>query len=148
MARLVNQAGIALLTHFEGYRTQAYQDSKGVWTIGIGSTGPDIHLGLTWTDAQIHARFDTDVLRFENGVEALVGTPLTDNQFSALVCFAYNVGLGALTESHLLKKLNSGDYSGAASEFPRWDESGGHIVAGLLSRREAEQALFETPDAA
>jgi lysozyme len=145
MARLINQAGVTLLTKFEGYRTIPYRDGGGVLTVGIGHTGVDVLPGIPWTDNEIKAAFDDDVLHFEQSVESLAEVELSDNQFAALVCFAYNVGLSALAESTLLRKLNESNFRGAAAEFVRWDKIAGQESAGLRSRREAEAKLFNTP---
>jgi len=77
--------------------------------------------------------------------KALVTVPLNANQFAALVSFTYNAGAGRLASSTLLKKLNSGNYDAAASEFPRWNHSGGQVQPGLTARRAAEQQLFQRP---
>lgn len=141
-----NQDGLRLIKTFEGLRLDAYLDSVGIPTIGYGSTGPDIKLGLEWTHAQADTRLEEDVYRFENGVENCVKVKLNSNQFSALVCFAYNVGIGSLQRSTLLKKLNASDFSGAADEFLRWNKAGGKVLAGLTRRRKAERDLFLKPE--
>ncbi len=138
-------AGIALITHFEGLRLIAYQDSVGVWTIGYGHTGPDVKPGLTITRQNAETLLANDLTRFEHGVQRLVTVPLNQNQFDALVSFSYNLGLGSLQQSTLLKKLNAGDYPGAAAQFPRWNKAGGKVLPGLVARREAEATLFKTP---
>jgi lysozyme len=83
------------------------------------------------------------VRKFEAGVKRLVKVPLAQGQFDALVSFSFNVGLGALGSSTLLRKLNAGDYRGAAAEFPRWNKAGGKVYEGLTRRRAAERSLFE-----
>lgn len=143
-----NAAGLALIKQFEGLRLTAYQDMVGVWTIGYGHTGPEVAPGLAITQDQADQLLSGDLARFEAGVSRLASVPLNANQFSALVSFSYNLGLGSLQSSTLLKLLNQGDYAGAAAQFPRWDRAGGQEVAGLLTRRLAEQALFQTPVAA
>jgi lysozyme len=86
-----------------------------------------------------------DLVRFEDGITNLVKKPLNQNQFDALVCFSYNVGLGNLKSSTLLKDINAGLYKPAAEQFVKWDRAGGVEVAGLLRRRTAEQILFKSP---
>jgi len=137
-----NQAGLSLIKSFEGCKLKSYQDVVGVWTIGYGSTGPDIKAGMNWTQAQADARLTHDLLKFEAGVTGCVKATLTPNQFSALVCFAYNVGLGNLQSSTLLKKVNASDMTGAAAEFLRWNKAGGAVIPGLTRRRQAESDLF------
>ncbi|PRP71817.1 lysozyme [Chromobacterium amazonense] len=84
-----------------------------------------------------------DLAKFEVGVSRLVKVQLRQNQFDALVSFSYNLGLGSLQSSTLLRLLNAGDYAGAAGQFILWDKAGGKAVPGLLARRQAEQALFK-----
>ncbi|OBU87131.1 lysozyme [Chromobacterium subtsugae] len=140
-----NAAGISLIKQFEGVRLAAYQDMVGVWTIGYGHTGPDVKKGMAITQQQADQLLAEDLQTFETGVGKAVTVPLNENQFSALVSFSYNLGLGNLRSSTLLRLLNKGDYAGAAAQFPRWDRAGGQVVPGLLRRRQAEQALFLTP---
>ncbi|MFB9156477.1 lysozyme [Chromobacterium violaceum] len=140
-----NAAGISLIKQFEGVRLAAYQDMVGVWTIGYGHTGPDVKAGLAITQQQADQLLAADLEKFETGVRKAVIVPLNANQFSALVSFSYNLGLGNLRSSTLLRLLNKGDYDGAAAQFPRWNRAGGQAVAGLTRRRKAEQALFLTP---
>ncbi|WP_047238415.1 lysozyme [Chromobacterium subtsugae] len=140
-----NAAGISLIKQFEGVRLAAYQDMEGVWTIGYGHTGPDVKKGMAITQQQADQLLAEDLQTFETGVGKAVTVPLNENQFSALVSFSYNLGLGNLRSSTLLRLLNKGDYAGAAAQFPRWDRAGGQVVPGLLRRRQAEQALFLTP---
>lgn len=142
MTRMVNDAGVALVREFEGCRLDAYRCPAGIPTIGYGATGPDIRMGMKWTQEEADERLAEDLARFAEGVERLVLVDLTDNQFAALVSFAYNVGLGALAGSTLLRKLNAGDYEGAADQFPRWNKGGGRVLPGLVRRRAAERDLF------
>ena len=136
----------ALIEKFEGLRLTAYQDMVGVWTIGYGHTGPDVKAGLTITQQQAEQLLINDLARFNNGVNALVTVKINQNQFDALISFSYNLGLGSLQQSTLLRLLNAGNFQAAADQFPRWDRAGGKEVAGLLARRNAERALFLTPD--
>lgn len=146
----INEDGLAIVKGFEGLELHAYQDSVGVWTIGYGHTAvagpPDVYAGQSITEAEAEAILRRDLEMFENGVRDLVQVSLNSNQFSALVVFSFNVGLGALADSTLLRKLNAGDYAGAANEFPRWVKAGGRTLAGLVRRREAEKALFLSQD--
>ncbi|AXE28664.1 muraminidase [Chromobacterium phragmitis] len=140
--------GVNLIKRFEGLRLQAYQDAVGVWTIGYGHTGPEVHAGLCVSDEQAEQLLRQDLSRFEQGVASLVKVALNQNQFDALISFSYNLGLGNLQSSTLLRLLNQGDYQGAAGQFPLWDKAGGKTEPGLQKRRQAEQALFGTPSAA
>ncbi|OJH84352.1 phage lysozyme [Serratia marcescens] len=82
------------------------------------------------------------VAQFEQGVERLVAVTVTQGQFDALVSFAYNLGLRALENSTLLRRLNAGDRQGAADQFGRRVNAGGVRLDGLVARRAAERALF------
>src|SRR5678815_955841 len=143
--------GKALIQAFESCRLTAYRDTGGVWTIGWGHTGPDVREGSVITQDRADRLFAEDVAEFERDVSELVKVPVTQNQFDALVSFAYNVGSDidddtlaeGLGDSTLLRKLNAGDYAGAAAEFPKWCHDNGKIVGGLLRRRNAERKLFE-----
>ncbi|CAG9211625.1 Lysozyme [Paraburkholderia tropica] len=141
----VNSAGILLIKQYEGLFLITYADVVGVLTIGYGHTGADVKPGLIITQTQADQLLDDDLARFEKGVSRLARVPLNPNQFSALVSFSFNLGLGNLGNSTLLRDLNRGDYAAAANQFPRWDRAGGRELPGLLKRRRAEQALFLTP---
>lgn len=142
----INDAGLGLIKSFEGCELTSYRCPAGVWTLGYGSTGPDIKAGMTWTLAQAEDRLRADLRKFERAVEALVDGKATPNQFSALVCFAYNVGVGALTKSTLLKRHKAGDHAGAAAQFMAWNKArvNGQLVPlkGLTRRRQAEADLY------
>jgi lysozyme len=143
---------IALIKAFEQCRLSAYRPTpKDRPTIGWGSTGPDVRLGMTWTQEQADARFARDLEDFAAGVRhELAGAPTTQGQFDALVSFAYNVGLDedadalaeGLGDSTLLRKHRAGDFAGAAAEFPKWNRQAGAVLPGLTRRRLAEQALY------
>lgn len=141
----ISANGVKLIQQFEGLRLKAYQDAVGVWTIGYGHTGPDVTPGLVISQAQADALLARDLNRFETGVTRLVSVPLNQNQFDALLSFSYNLGLGSLQNSTLLRLLNQRDYAGAAAQFPRWNKAGGKVLPGLTRRRAAEQALFLQP---
>lgn len=141
----ISKKGLELIKEFEGCRTTAYKCPSGVWTIGYGHT-KGVTKGQQITKKEAEAFLKEDVKVFEQGVENLVTVPLTQNQFDALVSFCYNCGLGAFTTSTMKQKLNKGDYTGAAKEFPRWNKSSGLVLNGLIKRRAAEQKLFnDTP---
>ena len=135
------------IEQFEGLRLTAYQDVVGVWTIGYGHTGPDVTPGLTITQAQADLLMAGDLHKFEINVAVMVGqSATTQNQFDALVSFSYNLGAGALAQSHLLVYHKAGQYEQAADEFPKWDHAGGEVLSGLLRRREWERTLYLTPE--
>lgn len=144
-----NKDGTDLIMHFEGFRAKPYLCSAGVATIGYGSTFYEDGTKVTIKDAPIAepraAALFGNVLRdFEKQVLAFLpkAAKLSDNQFSGLMAFAYNLGPAALKQSTLLKLALAGDYAGAAEQFARWDKAGGKALKGLTVRRHAERALF------
>lgn len=142
----INAEGFALIKEFEGCDLSAYKDAAGVWTIGYGHTG-DVQPGQAITQEQADALLQADLQKFEQGVNKLCERSINSNQFSALVCFAYNVGLGALANSTLLRLVNSGDFADAAKQFSQWVYADGTVLPGLVRRRAAEAALFQEPTA-
>lgn len=148
-----SQACIALIQQFEGCAKKqsdgsfmAYPDpgtGAEPWTIGWGSTGADIHSGLIWTQQQCDARLTQDLAGFGAKVAAAVGAAATSqHQFDAMVSFAYNVGIGNLSSSTLLRLHKAGDFAGAQQQFGRWNKAGGKVLPGLVKRRAAEAALY------
>ena len=140
--RNYSETGLALTKEFEGLHLTAYADQAGIWTIGYGHSGPGVHAGLTITHDQAEALLAADVARAATAVKRLVTAPLTQNQFDALVDFAFNLGPASLASSTLLSDINAGDLTSAASQFQRWDHIRGTVVPGLLRRRQAEAKLF------
>jgi GH24 family phage-related lysozyme (muramidase) len=148
-----SQSAIDLIKQFEGCARKqpdgtyaAYPDpgSGGdPWTIGWGTTGADVKKGAVWTQQQCDDRLAGDVARFGTKVAALVGgAATTQPQFDAMVSFAYNLGIGNLASSTLLRKHKAGDYKGAAAEFGKWTKAAGKVLPGLVKRRAAEAALY------
>jgi lysozyme len=139
-------SGLSLTEQFEGCRLTAYQDQVGVWTIGYGHTGLDVKPGLTITRDQAQILLTRDIECAATCVNTAVTVALTQQEFDALVDFVFNLGAGAFKGSTMLRCLNAGDFSGAADQFERWARAGGVVVAGLLRRRQAEEALFNAGD--
>lgn len=125
----------------EGLRLTAYRDTGGVWTIGRGHTGPDVKPGLTWTLAQAEAAFAADMEEAGAGVEKLAHG-CSQDEFDALTDFAFNLGLGALAGSTLLRLHNAGHRADAAAEFGRWVHDDGQVLPGLIIRRAREALLY------
>jgi len=144
--RQANKAGLDLIQGFESCRLTAYRDIAGIPTIGWGHTGPEVHMGMTITQEQADRLFDADTDKFEAAVDRLTKGKATDDQFGALVSFAFNLGADALAGSTLLRLHNSGDFAGAAGEFGKWNKARVNgklvIVPGLTRRREAEAELY------
>lgn len=143
----ISEDGLAIIKRFEGYRGRPYLCPAGKATIGYGSTFyPDGHpVAMTdraISEAEAGAILADVVGDFAAGVSKLVRVQIEQHEFDALVCFAYNVGMGNFAASTMLKKLNAGDRKGAAAEFPRWNKSGGKVLDGLTARRAAERDLF------
>lgn len=143
-----NAAGLDLIKRNEGCELTAYYCPAGKLTIGYGDTGPHVTRGLTITKEQAEKLLADRLKReFEAGVIKLIGdAPTTENQFSALVCLAYNIGLGGLGRSTVLRLHRNGNYRDAAKAFAMWNQGGGRVLAGLVRRRKEEAALYLTMD--
>lgn len=142
-----SEEGVDLIKHFEGLRTQAYQDMAGIWTIGWGHTGKGAQPGFKITIAAAEDLLRRDIATAEKAVlAATAGTPLTQGQLDALVSFVFNLGAGQFNKSTLLARIRAGDMAGAAKQFLRWTKArvGKELieVPGLLKRRTAEMELF------
>ena len=135
-----------LIKEFEGCKLEAYPDPASggePWTIGVGST-KGVHKGMVITQEQADEYLVNDVAHAANAVNQMVAVSITQGEFDALCSFAFNLGIGNLKNSTLLKKLNSGDIQGAADQFLVWNKAAGKVMAGLTRRRKAERALFLT----
>jgi len=144
----ISNKGVEFITAFEGIRTKPYLCSANVSTIGIGTTIYPNGVKVTMKDKPITLEqakefLKHDLDKFEKGVTNLVKSKLTQNQFDALVSFAYNCGLGNLKASTLLKLVNAMPTSEAIfNQFLRWNKAGGKEVSGLTRRRKAEAELY------
>jgi lysozyme len=145
----LNNLGIDLMHFFEGCKLEAYQCSAKVWTIGWGNTfyenGTPVRQGDKITQDRANSLFVFVANKFADEIKKLIKSNLSENQFSALVCFAYNVGTGNLAKSTLLKKVNANPNDATiANEFLRWNKAGGKELLGLTRRRTAESKLYFT----
>lgn len=150
--RPINAATLDLVRSFEGLYLEAYLCPAGVWTIGYGHTGirhndGTVHKGRVLKDEHEAATLlAEDLGKFSDGVQKLLLSrprdEINDNQFGALVSFAFNLGLGNLQKSTLLQRINARDYLGAVAEFPKWNRAAGKVLRGLTRRRLSEAALF------
>jgi GH24 family phage-related lysozyme (muramidase) len=141
--------GLLLIQKSEGCSLVPYVCPGGVVTIGYGSTRDDNGYPITLDHQKVSQQeaedyFNRDILIFSIWVKKLIKVAVSNNQFSALVSLAYNIGTGNLRASTLLRKLNRGDYEGCAGEFWKWRRSKGVILPGLVTRREMERRLFIT----
>lgn len=141
--RKIGQAGLALIKQYEGCRLAAYRCAAGVWTIGYGHTA-GVHSGMTITQAQADAYLQQDIAKFEGYVNNPAYVPITanlnQNQFDALVSFAFNLGAGNLRK--LCKGRTAAQIAQAMTQYCK---ANGKVLAGLRRRRAAEQALFNKP---
>lgn len=139
----IGQAGLALIKQYEGCRLAAYRCAAGVWTIGYGHTA-GVHSGMTITQAQADAYLQQDIAKFEGYVNNPAYVPITanlnQNQFDALVSFAFNLGAGNLRK--LCKGRTAAQIAQAMTQYCK---ANGKVLAGLRRRRAAEQALFNKP---
>ena len=138
--------GLTLIKRFEGFRGSAYRCPAGVWTIGYGHTTqagpPAVTASLRLTEVQAHAVLAADLERFARDVRLALRRELNDQQFSALVSFAYNVGSNAFRSSSVLKAVNAGDFDAVPRRLQLWIKGGGRVLPGLVKRRAAEAELF------
>lgn len=146
----LDKKGLDLIAEFEGLRLKPYLCSAKVPTIGYGSTFYENGTKVKLTDAPITKQRAEQLLKntadkFAERVAVLITKPVTQNQFNALVSFAFNVGVSALKISTLLKLVNNNPNDGnIAKEFLRWNKAGGRVVQGLTNRRIKESALYFT----
>ena len=143
-------AGRKLIESFEGCVLTAYQDQRGIWTCGFGHTGADVREGTNCTQEQADVWLAQDLLTAETAIEHQLppDLALTQNQFDALVSFVYNIGSGNFLISTVRKKLQLSppDYQAASAAMGMWCKTKGVVNPGLVRRRAAEMALFNTPD--
>jgi|TARA_R110001592_G_scaffold245155_1_gene506505 lysozyme len=145
--RHMTDEGLDLIKLYEGYSPSAYLCPASHWTIGYGAIWgldnnrvteehPDIN------EEQADQLLRRDVKISEVAVLRLIKVPLEDGQFNSLCSFVFNLGSGSLQSSTLRRKINRGDYIGAADEFPRWVFAGGRKLKGLIKRRNHERLMF------
>jgi len=144
----VNKAGKDLIKQFEGCKLKAYKCPAGLDTIGYGNTfypdGTKVKPGDVITQERANELLDIIVEDFAKKVKPLIKQNLTDNNFSALISFAYNVGVGNLKSSTLLKKVNANPKDPSIkAEFNKWTRANNVVLSGLVKRREAEAKLYE-----
>lgn len=144
----MTREGLALIRRFEGFRPEAYRDSAGVWTIGYGHTAmagePDVIHGQRITRTEGERILTRDLEGFAAGVRRLVTVELNDAQFSALVSFAYNIGLNGFRSSSVLKAVNARAFDQVPRRLALWVKGGGRVLPGLVKRRAAEAEMFAT----
>ena len=144
----VNKAGKDLIKRFEGCKLKAYRCPAGLWTISWGLTfypdGTKVKEGDVITQQQAEDYFNAIVDDFAKKVDALIKSNVSENNFSALVSFAYNVGMGNFQRSTLLRKVNANPKDTTIrAEFMKWTRANDKVLNGLVRRREAEAKLYE-----
>ena len=145
--------GKRLIYSFEGLHTllkdgryAAYLCPAGVPTIYCGLT-TGVKIGMVITREEGEALFAKEIAKFEDAVTRAVTVDINQNEFDAMVSLAYNIGIAGFRRSSVLRKLNKGDRTGAAQAFRLWNQGGGRVLSGLVSRRMREAALFLKPAA-
>jgi lysozyme len=148
MLRSINEAGLNLIKSYEGFRSEAYQDVAGIWTIGYGHIR-GVRPGMTITAEQATQFLQQDLGDAEASVDHMASpAPTTNNQFAAMVSLCFNIGSGNFRTSSVLRFHRERDYTSAADAFLLWDKA--HVngqleeIRGLLNRRRAEKELYST----
>lgn len=142
-SRQIGARGLAVIKEFEGLRLKAYLCPANVLTIGYGSTGRHVKPGMVITEAEADALLQRDLDRFEDAVAK--GAPsATQNQFDAMVCLAFNIGIGAFLGSTVRCKHVDGNYRAAAEAFGMWVKAKGRTLSGLQRRRAREADLYRS----
>ena len=142
----ISKEGLTLIKKFEGCELEAYKCAAGVWTIGYGST-KGVKEGDTITQEEAEELLLKDVEVFEKAVNDAVKRSMVQCQFDALVSWTFNLGVGNLNSSTMLKKLNNQEYNEVVPQMKRWNKATVNgerqVLEGLVRRREAEALLYE-----
>lgn len=142
----ISHNGIVFIEDAEGFRSTAYKDGGGVWTIGFGTTfidGQPVEEGMTCTVQQAEVYMQGHLASVQTAVNQLVRVPMKQGMFDALCSFVYNLGVKAFRESTMLTLLNKGQYKEAGAQFDKWVYDNGKVVPGLISRRRRERDMFD-----
>lgn len=135
---------VKLVASFEGLSLKAYQDQRGIWTIGYGHTA-NVKEGDTCTQLEAEAWLDADLLIADKALQRLAPVPFNQNQYDALCSLIYNIGQGNFASSTILNELIAGDYDKAGQAILMWDKTNGQVNPGLLRRRQAELLIYSKP---
>lgn len=143
----ISQNGVDLIKKFEGCRLKAYKPvpTEKYWTIGYGHYGPDVKENETITQQEAENQLKKDLEHYVHEIVVCLKVQVNQNQFDALISFAYNLGIGTLQKSDLLQFINHSDFKNAANEFEKFVHAGGKVLQGLVTRRNAEKELFLKP---
>jgi lysozyme len=145
----VSAKAINFVKEFEGFESEAYIDTDGTPVIGYGFSriaDQPVQIGDRISPRQADAALNKQLKVIQQELNQVIKVELSDRQLSALASLAFNIGVDFVKNSTLIRKLNAGDYNGAANEFLRWDKAniGGDLIQmpGLIRRRQAERELF------
>ncbi len=148
----MTKQGLALIRDFEGFAASAYRCPAGIWTIGYGHTSaagpPLVEPGMKMSREEAERVLAADIATFAKGVRGELTRELAPQQFSAIVSFAYNAGLGAFRRSSLLRAVNEGRLDSVPQKLMLWVRAGGRVLPGLVRRRRAEADLFMSKEMA
>lgn len=137
------EAAADFIEQWEGFKETAYRCPAGVLTIGFGHTGDDVKEGQVITYKEAYDLLCRDIRVRNEEIARFINVRVTEGQYIAISSLVFNVGVGSVKGSKMLRKLNSGDIEGAASEFTNgWNTAGGKELPGLTRRRQAEAKLF------
>jgi len=145
----MNKTLLELVARHEGCKLKAYKCPAGVWTIGFGNTyyedGREVKEGDTITKTEAERMLYNTLASVRRQVLAVLAVDLPDGAVDALVSFTYNVGIGNLKKSTLLKRIKNNplDLVGIEQEFAKWNKGGGQVLGGLVKRRAEEYTLYE-----
>ncbi|WP_436872293.1 lysozyme [Acinetobacter haemolyticus] len=144
--RDISEKGYEIIREFEGFRSTAYRDTGGVWTIGFGTirypNGVKVKQGDTCTREQAEQWLKNDCKWVDACLDKHVKVNLSQNQFDALASFVYNIGETAFVKSTMLSLINQNNLTASANQFDRWIFDNGKRIQGLVNRREKEKSLF------
>lgn len=144
MENKILEIALPVIKAYEGCHLKAYKCPAGIWTIGWGQTGKDIKEGVVWTQEQADKALEVSVKGFLADVLKLLKVRARPEQIAALVSFAYNVGIGNLSKSTLLRLINEGrSVEEVLPQFLVWSKADGKTLTGLLLRRASEAVVFK-----
>lgn len=144
----LSTSGAEFIAHWEGIKLKAYKDTGGVWTIGIGTivypNGTKVKAGDICTKEQAYEWFKDYIVGVEDLIHKTIKVPLNQHQFDALVSLIYNIGATQFISGSVDDKLNAGNTSAALETWKKYRMDNGKVVTGLVNRRNAEVALFQS----
>lgn len=152
----MSEHGIDLLTEWEGFKPNAYNDIVGVATIGVGHAltpaeksagalnidGTSVPYANGLSEDQVKALLGSDLQRYESALNDAIAVDLAQNQFDALVSFCFNIGIGGFQGSTVLKDVNNSNFDAVPGDLRMWDKAGGQVSDGLVNRRAKEISLW------